>query len=242
MNFEALSGKFELGKSLPQVEAIVPAWKRGLDIGLILLSAPLTLLAGAVIACVIKLTSRGPVLFRQERVGYRGQLFTCLKFRSMHVAAETVSHRDHFHQLMQSDAPMTKLDVKGDARLIPCGRLLRASGLDELPQLLNVLRGDMSLVGPRPCLKYEAEKYSTWQWQRFETVPGLTGWWQVNGKNRTTFNEMMQLDIWYSQNKSFWLDLRVICRTPFALARQLLENRLAARLARPNPMGQPAIN
>lgn len=230
MDFGALSDKFELGR-IPKrgVDVTVPSWKRALDLALILISAPITILTGAVIACIIKVSSRGPVLFRQERVGHRGQRFICLKFRTMHVAADSTTHRQHLHQLMQSDSPMTKLDLKGDPRMIPCGRLLRATGLDELPQLLNVLRGQMSLVGPRPCLAYELEQYSDWHLQRFETLPGLTGWWQVHGKNRTTFNEMMRMDVWYAQHKSLWLDVGVIFRTPLALAGQLLDSRLANR-------------
>jgi lipopolysaccharide/colanic/teichoic acid biosynthesis glycosyltransferase len=228
MDFGALSDRSDLGKGHQQgADVTIPSWKRALDLALILLSAPITILVGAVIVCVVKVSSRGPVLFRQERIGYRGRRFICLKFRSMHVAADTTTHRDHLHELMQSDSPMTKLDLKGDPRLIPFGRLLRASGLDELPQLLNILRGEMSLVGPRPCLAYEYEKYSDWQLQRFETVPGLTGWWQVRGKNRTTFNEMIRMDIWYAQHKSLWLDLGIIFRTIPALAGQLLESRLA---------------
>lgn len=230
MDFGALSDRSDLGKCHRRQDVVpIPLWKRALDIALILVSSPITILAGAVIVCIVKVSSRGPVLFRQERVGYRGRRFICLKFRSMHVAADTTTHRDHFHQLMQTDSPMTKLDLKGDPRLIPCGRLLRSTGLDELPQLLNILRGEMSLVGPRPCLPYEYENYSDWQLQRFETLPGLTGWWQVSGKNRTTFNEMMRMDIWYAQHKSLWLDLGIIFRTLPALAGQLLEARLANR-------------
>ena len=222
MKLEALWDKLEPGRKSKRVTAgPIPRWKRVLDVALILLSAPITILAGAVIACLIKVSSRGPVLFRQERVGYHGQRFTCLKFRSMHVAADISTHRDYFHQLMQTDTPMTKLDRKGDPRLIPGGRLLRSSGLDELPQLLNILCGEMSLVGPRPCLPYEHEKYADWQLQRLETVPGLTGWWQVCGKNRTTFNEMIRMDIWYAQHKSLWIDLEIIIHTLPALAVQL---------------------
>ncbi len=102
---------------------------------------------------------------------------------------------------MDSDAPMVKLDARGDSRIIPFGLLLRSAGLDELPQLINVLRGEMSMVGPRPCLPYECDKYLPWQCERFNTLPGLTGLWQVSGKNRTTFNEMMQLDIEYARKK-----------------------------------------
>src|SRR5262249_16481691 len=154
------------------------------------------------IAAWIKIASPGPVFFRQERVGYRGKRFMCLKFRSMKADADDGLHKDYLKQLMRSKTAMTKMDVKGDSRLIPFGAVLRASGLDELPQLINVLRGEMSLVGPRPCIPYEYEEYLPWQKERFETLPGLTGLWQVSGKNRTTFNEMISLDIAYVRNKT----------------------------------------
>jgi len=117
------------------------------------------------------------------------------------------------------------MDSNGDPRIIPFGLLLRSSGLDELPQLINVLRGEMSLVGPRPCLSYEYEKYLPWQKERFTTVPGLTGLWQVSGKNRTTFVEMIQLDITYARSKTLWLDLKIILQTIPALIIQMLEAR-----------------
>lgn len=126
----------------------LPVWKRLLDLFCILVSLPVTLPLGLAIAAYIKLTSPGPVLFRQERIGYRGQRFWCLKFRTMRVNADTTCHQEHLKSLLKSDAPMIKLDVKGDPRLIRGGAFLRATGLDELPQLINVLRGEMSLVGP----------------------------------------------------------------------------------------------
>jgi lipopolysaccharide/colanic/teichoic acid biosynthesis glycosyltransferase len=169
------------------------------------------------------------VFFRQRRVGYKGREFGCYKFRTMHVNAETASHRDHFCQLMESEVPMTKLDARNDPRLIPLGALLRATGLDELPQLINVVRGEMSLVGPRPCIAYEYERYQPWQRRRFDAVPGLTGLWQVSGKNQTTFNEMIRLDIEYSERASLWLDLQIILRTLPALWQQCLESRAQKR-------------
>jgi lipopolysaccharide/colanic/teichoic acid biosynthesis glycosyltransferase len=210
----------------------LPGWKRGLDFGLIVLSAPAVLLIGGLIALWIKLSSRGPVLFRQERVGIGGSRFTCFKFRSMHAGVDTAVHQRHLAQLIASGRPMTKLDNKGDSRLIPLGSLIRATGLDELPQLLNVLRGEMSLVGPRPCLPYEYENYRPWQKRRCEAVPGLTGLWQVSGKNRTTFNEMIQLDIAYAENQSLALDLRIIFQTVPALVSQASDTFLS-RIARP---------
>ena len=178
----------------------IPRWKHALDVVAILLAMPFLLPLLAVIIAVIGMTSTGPFLFQQERVGCRGRRFMCLKFRTMYCAAEPFVHQSHLKNLMDSNAPMEKLDARGDSRIIPAGRWLRASGLDELPQLLNVLRGEMSLVGPRPCVPYEAEKFLPWQQERFNAAPGLTGLWQVSGKNRTTFTRMMQLDIEYARN------------------------------------------
>ena len=131
--------------------------KRLFDVGAILLTLPLLLPLMIAIGIVIRMASSGPVLFQQERIGYRGRKFMCLKFRTMLCGASVSTHQSHLHQLMESNAPMIKMDAHGDARIIPAGRLLRASGLDELPQLLNVFKGEMSLVGPRPCVAYEVE-------------------------------------------------------------------------------------
>lgn len=201
-----------------------------LDVSLIVLALPLFLPITVVIALIIRITSTGPILFQQERVGYRGQRFMILKFRTMYCGAETVSHQGYLQHLMDSDAPMIKLDSSGDARIIPLGKLLRAAGLDELPQLFNVLNGEMSLVGPRPCLPYEAEQYLPWQRERFNAAPGLTGLWQVNGKNRTTFTRMIQLDIEYARSKSLWLDLKVLCKTLPALLVQIGDLRLRKKI------------
>ncbi len=188
---------------------MLPAW------GLLMLA----------IAAGIKLVSRGPVLFRQERVGLGERKFVCLKFRTMRVNAETTTHREHLSHLLDSDAPMKKMDHV-DPRLIPCAWILRSTGLDELPQLFNVIRGDMSLVGPRPCTEYEFAKYKVWQRERFDALPGLTGLWQVNGKNRTTFSRMVELDILYSRTACLWLDLGIMFRTFPALLTQFIDNRL----------------
>ena len=126
----------------------------------ILVTLPLLLPLAMVIGLIIRLVSTGPILFKQERVGYRGSRFMCLKFRTMYCGAETVTHQGHLQQLMDSNVPMTKMDAKGDSRIIPFGKLLRASGLDELPQLINVLKGEMSLVGPRPCLRLRSRQIS----------------------------------------------------------------------------------
>jgi exopolysaccharide production protein ExoY len=203
----------------------MPPWKRALDLGILLALSPGLLILGGGVALLVACGSRGPVLFRQRRVGHKGREFTCFKFRTMQVDAETQSHQKHFRQLMDSDVPMTKLDARSDPRLVPLGALLRATGLDEVPQLINVLRGEMSIVGPRPCIPYEYENYKPWQRRRFDAVPGLTGLWQVSGKNRTTFNEMIQLDIEYSERASLALDLQIILRTLPALWQQCLDLR-----------------
>ncbi len=212
---------------------VIPRWKRALDMVAILLAMPILLPLSVVIAGAIRTTSTGPFLFQQERVGYRGRRFMCLKFRTMYCGSETVTHQGHLMNLMDSDAPMVKMDATGDARIIPVGKLLRSSGLDELPQLINVLKGEMSLVGPRPCLPYEAEKYLPWQQERFDAVPGLTGLWQVSGKNRTTFTRMMQLDIEYARTKNLGLDLRIILKTIPALLVQMSDQRQKKK-ARPH--------
>jgi len=204
----------------------LPRWKRGLDIILIIMALPLALPLAIAIGLIIRLVSAGPVLFQQQRVGFHGTRFMCLKFRTMHCGAETATHQGHLKDLMKSDAPMVKMDAKGDKRIIPFGKVLRASGLDELPQLINVVKGEMSLVGPRPCLPYEAEQYLPWQQERFNAVPGLTGLWQVNGKNRTTFTKMIQLDIEYSKTKSLPLDLMIIVKTVPALLVQVADSHL----------------
>lgn len=217
----------------------LPAWKRVLDLLCLVASLPLTLPLSLGIAAYIKLTSEGPAVFRQERVGYRGRRFTCFKFRTMRVNADVASHQRHLSNLMRSDKPMTKLDAKGDPRLIPAGALLRASGLDELPQLINVLQGDMSIVGPRPCVPYEYEEFSDWDRQRFEAMPGLTGLWQVNGKNRTTFRQMIALDIRYARTKSLGLDLKIMFQTFSALVAQVRDIREASTNAAPTVLAAP---
>ena len=204
-------------------------WKRALDVLLILLALPFLIPLALFIALLIRMGSPGPVLFMQERVGHMGRRFMCLKFRTMYVDADTKTHQGHLQHLMSSNTPMMKMDSQGDPRIIPFGVLLRASGLDELPQLINVLRGEMSLVGPRPCLPYEYEKYLPWQRERFGTLPGLTGLWQVSGKNKTTFVEMIQLDIKYAKNKTLWWDLKIILMTVPALVIQMVETRRAGK-------------
>jgi exopolysaccharide production protein ExoY len=212
-------------QTLPDIPASIvseriPLWKRLLDISCIVAGAPAWLPLGLFIGALIKILSPGPVFFRQERVGYLGKKFGCLKFRTMFVNSDTSVHQGHLEALMKSNRPMTKLDKAGDSRLIPCGLFLRTLGLDELPQLLNILKGEMSLVGPRPCLPYEYEKYLPRHRQRCSTLPGLTGLWQTSGKNRTTFEEMIDLDVHYAKYKSLWMDLQIIAMTIPALLDQ----------------------
>lgn len=187
----------------------------------------------AAISAMIKLLSPGPLLFRQERTGLGGKSFLCLKFRTMHTGAETVAHEKHLAELIRSNRPMTKLDGQ-DSRLIPLAWLLRSTGLDELPQLFNVLRGEMSLVGPRPSTMQEYNACTPAQRARSKTLPGLTGLWQVNGKNRTTFDRMIELDILYVQNHCLWLDLGIMLRTPTTLLAQISEAILERKVSAPS--------
>jgi lipopolysaccharide/colanic/teichoic acid biosynthesis glycosyltransferase len=201
----------------------MPAWKRSIDIGFCCIALPFLAVATFFVAVLMSITSPGPIFFRQERVGYRGRRFRLYKFRTMHVGADTSNHQAYFTGLMNSKVPMQKLDAKGDSRLIPLGWLLRAAGADELPQVINVLRGDMSLIGPRPCIPYEYENYSVTQRARFHAQPGLTGLWQVSGKNRTTFERMIELDIQYAAQRSLWLDLKILLLTVPAVLSQVLD-------------------
>jgi lipopolysaccharide/colanic/teichoic acid biosynthesis glycosyltransferase len=205
----------------------MPLWKRILDITLCLAAIPFLAVATLVMTIVHQLGSPGPVFFRQERIGHKGRVFRIYKFRTMSVGADTAAHQAYLAQLIGSADPMVKMDARGDSRLIPGGWILRATGLDELPQLINVFRGEMSLVGPRPCVPYEYEKYLPWQMRRFDATPGLTGLWQISGKNRTTFDEMIRFDIEYSENQSLWLDLKIILMTVPALATQVRDTRQA---------------
>ena len=191
----------------------IPLWKRFLDIlgalvGIILLS-PLFLL----IAIVIKIVSPGSVFFRQERIGYLGRPFMLWKFRTMHVNNDATGHKQYSSHFINGNAPMAKLDDLGDSRIIPFGKFLRTACLDEFPQLINVLMGEMSLVGPRPCIRYEAEEYLQWHARRFDIVPGMTGLWQVSGKSSLTFKEMIRLDIRYSRKMSPGLDAKILLLT-----------------------------
>ena len=232
----------------------IPRWKRALDITLIVVALPLLFPLMLFIALFVRCVSAGPVLFRQERIGHLGSRFRCFKFRTMVVGNSAAGHQGHLTHLMGADVPMVKMDVHGDPRIIPHGLPLRSSGLDELPQIFNVLMGQMSLVGPRPCVPYEYEEYLVWQKERFNVLPGLTGLWQVSGKNNTTFDEMMRLDIHYARNSSVWFDIKIISKTIPALVVQVIETRsrrkslagsaqpAAAPVPLPAPAPLPAYN
>jgi lipopolysaccharide/colanic/teichoic acid biosynthesis glycosyltransferase len=190
-----------------------PAWKAVTDFAgsllLIVILLPLLL----ALAAYIRLISRGPILYRQERVGYRGRTFTLYKFRTMYQDSDPGAHQQHLKDLIRSGQPMEKLDRGRDPRIMPGGRLIRKACLDELPQLFNVVRREMSLVGPRPCIPYEAQEYLRWHAHRFDCRPGMTGLWQVSGKNRLTFEQMVRLDIAYADRLSLLLDLKILAMT-----------------------------
>jgi lipopolysaccharide/colanic/teichoic acid biosynthesis glycosyltransferase len=202
------------------------ATKRLIDVlgslALLVLLSPIFL----VIAAIIKLTSRGPVLFRQQRIGEHGTPFTFLKFRSMYVNNDASKHREYVRQLIAGQAAKQPANGTGegvfkltnDPRITAVGNLLRRTSLDELPQFFNVLRGDMSLVGPRPPVPYEVEAYAVWHRRRLlEAKPGITGLWQVQGRSRVGFDDMVRLDLRYARSCSPWLDLKILVQTPKAV-------------------------
>ena len=200
-----------------QISDELPRWKRLLDLAVLLLAVPIVAPIMFFIAVAIKVVSPGPILFKQERIGLNGCKFTCFKFRTMKVNASTTSHQEYLADLIHSDKPMVKMDHLGDDRLIPGAHWIRSTGLDELPQLINVLLGDMTWVGPRPGTLTEYEQYTDDHKCRLLTLPGLTGLWQVSGKNETTFEEMVRLDVWYAKNKTIWMDLKIMVKTPLVL-------------------------
>jgi lipopolysaccharide/colanic/teichoic acid biosynthesis glycosyltransferase len=194
----------------------VPDWKRWLDRSGVLLAGTLTFPLLLAVAIFIKIVSHGPVLFTQWRVGHGGEEFLIYKFRTMHVSQESRddAHREYVAGLTTIDGPTAKPDYQNE--LILGGKLLRKLSIDELPQLLNVWQGNMSLVGPRPDL-LRLDDYEPWQTRRFEVLPGMTGLWQVSGKNRLTFEEMIELDIEYIETQSLWRDLRIMAKTLMVL-------------------------
>src|ERR1700691_1459124 len=200
--------------------------KRGIDVvgggAILLVLSPVF----AVIAVAIKLASKGPVIFEQERLGQFGKSFKCLKFRTMYTNNDPKIHRDYVQSFIagktengaSNEAEPVVYKITNDPRVTPIGRFLRQTSLDEFPQLLNVLRGEMSLVGPRPPVRYEFEVYDVWHRRRvLEVKPGITGLWQVSGRSRTCFDDMVRLDLRYSQSWSLWLDLKILLATPLAI-------------------------
>lgn len=197
--------------------------KRTIDIIGSLLLMLVFLPFGILIAMAIKLTSRGPILFRQLRVGQHGKQFVFLKFRSMYVNNDHSVHREYVTKLINKnsvsgEAESTVYKLTGDKRITAVGRLLRKTSLDELPQLFNVLKGEMSLVGPRPPIPYELAAYQTWHRRRLlQARPGITGLWQVAGRSKVKFDDMVRLDLRYAASWSPWLDLKILIRTPAAV-------------------------
>jgi lipopolysaccharide/colanic/teichoic acid biosynthesis glycosyltransferase len=178
------------------------------------------------IALAIKVSSKGPVLFKQKRVGLYGQQFTFLKFRSMYVDTDYSVHKEFVTKFIADETEGQSLNGDGkrlykltaDKRVSRVGRFLRSTSMDELPQLLNVLKGEMSLVGPRPPIPYEVAVYETWHRRRvLEAKPGITGLWQVTARSSVKFDEMVRLDLRYSATWSPWLDLKILLQTPFAV-------------------------
>ncbi len=203
----------------------LPRWKRVMDLCLLVVVAPAVVAAGVLVGCWIAVVSRGGVLFCQRRLGRGGVPFKLYKFRSMRAGAATGCHEEYVRDLVRNNRPLRKLDALGDPRVIPGGRLLRSLGLDELPQVLNVLRGEMSFIGPRPCLPCEAAFYDLCRCRRFDVLPGITGLWQVERNERTTFCEMLEMDERYVRELSLSGDLGILVRTPLALLGQVLAGR-----------------
>jgi len=211
-------------RSRQEQRTIYDAIKRGLDVigslTLLLMLSPLLLL----IVVLLKLTSRGPVIFRQVRIGQTMKPFTMLKFRTMYSGTDHRVHHEFVSRFIKASGQVHEpgknrfFKLTNDPRVTPVGRVLRKTSLDELPQLWNVLRGDMSLVGPRPPLPYELEQYKPWHRRRvLEAKPGITGLWQVAGRSRTTFDEMVRLDLRYARTRSLWNDLKILLATPAAV-------------------------
>jgi lipopolysaccharide/colanic/teichoic acid biosynthesis glycosyltransferase len=197
-----------------------PVLKRSVDIIGSLTALVLFMPMFLIVAVLVKLTSPGPVLFCQKRVGRYGKEFMFYKFRTMSTDNDPRIHQEYVAKLIAGDVSKSTglYKLVNDPRITPLGRFLRKSSLDELPQFLNVLKNDMSLVGPRPPLPYEFERYRTWHKRRvLELKPGLTGLWQVEGRSRTTFDEMVRMDLRYAIQQSFWFDLKILLQTPTAM-------------------------
>jgi len=198
--------------------------RRALDVSVAGTALLLLVPVIAVSAIAVRLSSPGPVLFRQRRLGRNMRPFTVLKFRTMRADADSALHRDYVRSLIGTQPPENAPDnlykLVIDPRVTRVGRFLRSWSIDELPQLWNVLRGEMSLVGPRPVIEYEVEQYPDWYLRRFAVKPGLTGLWQVSGRNEKTYEEMVRYDIEYAERRSLWLDLRILARTALVVMRR----------------------
>ena len=180
----------------------------------IVIFAPVFLL----VASIVKLGSKGPILFKQERVGQFGRLFTFMKFRSMYANNDPKIHQEFMKRVIDGSHDKPGSKMTDDPRITRVGRFLRKSSLDELPQFFSVLKGDMSLVGPRPPIAYECQEYDIWHRRRvLEVKPGLTGLWQVKGRSRVRFDDMVRLDLQYVRTWSLWLDIQILLKTPLAI-------------------------
>lgn len=211
-NIIRLKMKSNIGRIEPYFVLQIPFWKRGIDIISSLLGLVLLFPLFLSISVLIKILSPGPVFFKQKRVGFLGKPFWCYKFRTMNSNSDENVHTKHVRVLIDGDKPMEKLD-DGDPRIFPFGNILRKTCLDELPQLINILKGEMSIVGPRPEVYNILHMYNQWHKKRFDVKPGLTCLWQVSGKNVMSFKEMMRLDIDYIKKISFWVDTKIILKT-----------------------------
>ncbi len=218
--FKAVSRKIESDQSLSMKNYLY--YKRFLDIiislGLIIFFSPLMLL----IALGIKISSPGPIFYRQIRIGKDGNPFKMLKFRSMQVKNNADLHKEYVQKLITENIDPKEngngsLKLKEDARISGLGKYLRKFSLDELPQFYNVLKGEMSIVGPRPPLPYEYEVYSTWHKERLSVLPGITGLWQATAHNIVCFDDMVKIDLKYIETMNFWLDLKIIVLTPIEM-------------------------
>jgi lipopolysaccharide/colanic/teichoic acid biosynthesis glycosyltransferase len=214
----------ELTRTVARPKPATSLARRTLDVSIagtaLLVLVPVIALA----ALAVRVTSPGPVLFRQRRLGRHMRPFTVLKFRTMKADADSALHREYVRSLIATEprdgAPDNLYKLVVDPRVTRVGRFLRSWSIDEVPQLLNVLRGEMSLVGPRPVIEYEVEQYPEWYLRRFAVKPGMTGLWQVSGRNERTYEEMVRFDVEYAERRSLWMDLRILARTALVVMRR----------------------
>jgi exopolysaccharide biosynthesis polyprenyl glycosylphosphotransferase len=213
----------DLGK--PGIHGFKRAAKRAFDLVAVSICVILLSPVFLIITIIIILDSKGPAFYKQPRIGEHGQSFLMYKFRSMYVDSDPEIHKNHVTRLIQQNLdpnqlkakPGSSLKLESDPRVTPFGKFIRKFSVDELPQLINVLRGEMSLVGPRPPLLYEVELYKDWHRRRFEVPPGITGLWQVHGRNMVSFDEMVRMDLEYIEHQSLWLDFKLLLQTPRAV-------------------------